>query len=83
MLCNYSCIVLLHKFYLARVFAHVFVETYEVHLGLLFKPVQVSLDGISSLGHVSCSPQLGVIHKVAESALDSTVNVIYEDVKEH
>ena len=46
-----------------------FAELHEVHLGPLLKPVWVSLDGISHLGHVNSTTQFGVICKLAEGAL--------------
>ena len=64
-------------------FALGFIEPHHVHLGLLLEPVQVAVDGILSLEHVDCTTQLGVIHRLAVGALNSTVNVIDEDVKEH
>ena len=59
-----------------------FLESQEVHLSPLLEPVWVSLNVVLSLGCVDCSTELGVIHKLTESALDSTINVI-EDIKEH
>ena len=47
-----------------------FVEPYEVHLDPLLKPVYIPLDGTSSLWCVDCTPQLIVISKLAEGALD-------------
>jgi len=32
--------------------------------------------------YANCTPQLGVIHRFAEIALDPTVSVIDEDIKE-
>ncbi|NXS63020.1 TRAF2 factor, partial [Brachypteracias leptosomus] len=43
-----------------------------VHLGPPLQPVQVPLDGIPSLWHIYCTPQLGIIHKLAEGALNAT-----------
>ena len=57
-----------------------FAQFNKVLLGPLFKPIQVSLDGIASLGHDDCTTQLG---KLAEGAADPTVNVTDEDIKEH
>ncbi|PKU31194.1 rna-directed dna polymerase from mobile element jockey- hypothetical protein [Limosa lapponica baueri] len=54
-------------------------EPHEVQQGLL-EPVQVPLDGIPSLKHVSHITQLGVICKLAEGALDPIVCVIDEDL---
>ncbi|KAK4828118.1 hypothetical protein QYF61_023916 [Mycteria americana] len=59
------------------------VEPHEVHMGPLFKLVQVPLDGIPSLGHVNHTIQLGVVCKLAEGALDPTVYVIDEDIKQY
>jgi len=58
------------------------LEPHEVHTGPLFELVQVPLDGIPSLRHVDCTPQLGVICKLAEGAVDPTVHIIDEDVKQ-
>ncbi|KAK4832535.1 hypothetical protein QYF61_023867 [Mycteria americana] len=46
------------------------VELHEVHRGPLLKPVKVPLDGIPSLRNISCTTRLGVIPKIAESALN-------------
>ncbi|GAB0180776.1 cAMP-dependent protein kinase inhibitor alpha [Grus japonensis] len=59
------------------------VELHEVHMGPPLKPVQVPLDGIPSLRCVNCTTQLGVICKLAECALDPTVYVIDEDIKQY
>ncbi|KAK4816374.1 hypothetical protein QYF61_016278 [Mycteria americana] len=59
------------------------VEPPEVHMGPLLELVQVPLDGILSLRHVNNTTQLGVICKFAESALDPTVYVIDEDMKQY
>ncbi|KAK4831400.1 hypothetical protein QYF61_017531 [Mycteria americana] len=58
------------------------VEAHEVHMGPLLKLVQVPVDGIPSLRCVNSTTQLGVICKLAEGALDPTVYVIDEDVKQ-
>ena len=60
-----------------------FVEPHEVYLGPLLMPVQVPLDDILSLWCADLTPQLGVISKPDEGALDPTVNVIDEDIKEY
>ena len=41
------------------------------------------MDGIPSLGYVDCTTQLGVIHRLAEGALNLTVDDSDEDVKNH
>jgi len=51
------------------------VELPAVHTGPPLQPVQVPLDGIPSLQHVSNTTQLGVIGKLVESALSPTVHV--------
>ena len=59
-----------------------FVEPHEFHLGPLLKPVQVPLNGIPSLWCDDCSPQFGVISKLAEGALHSTISVTGDDIKD-
>ena len=41
------------------------------------------LDGFPSFKSIDCTTQLGVIHKLAEGALDAIIHVIDEDVEEH
>jgi len=41
-------------------------------MGPPLKPVQIPLDNISSLWHVNCTTQLGIICKLAEDALNPT-----------
>jgi len=43
----------------------------------LLQPVQVPLDGFSSLQCINCTAQLGVFCKLAEDAIDS---IIYENL---
>ncbi|KAK0679652.1 MA2A1 mannosidase, partial [Pygoscelis papua] len=59
------------------------VKPHEVHTGPLLELVQVPLDGIPSLWHVNRSTQLGVNCKLAEGALNPTVYVIDEDIKQY
>ena len=59
------------------------VEPHEVHTGALLKFVQVPLDGIPFFWCVDCTIKLGVICKPAESALDLTVHIIVENIKQH
>ncbi|KAK4821151.1 hypothetical protein QYF61_014246 [Mycteria americana] len=44
---------------------------------------QVPLDDIPPFWRVNCTAQLGVIYKLAEGALDLTVNVIDENIEQH
>jgi len=66
-----------------RDLALVLIEPHELHTGSFLKLVQVPLDGIPSLRHVDRTTQLGVICKLTEGALDSTVYVIDEDIKQY
>ncbi|KAK4818642.1 hypothetical protein QYF61_016613 [Mycteria americana] len=52
------------------------VEPHEVHMSPLLELVQVPLDGILSLRRVNGTTQLGVICKLAEGALDSTMSLM-------
>jgi len=45
-------------------------------MGLLLQPVQVPLDGFSSLQCIGYTTQLGVTCSLAEGALDSIIYVI-------
>ncbi|KAK4816343.1 LOW QUALITY PROTEIN: hypothetical protein QYF61_015657 [Mycteria americana] len=58
------------------------VEPHEVHTGPLLQLVQVPLDDIPSFWCVSCTTQLGVICKLAEGALDLSVNVTDENIEQ-
>ncbi|XP_009871939.1 PREDICTED: solute carrier family 22 member 7-like, partial [Apaloderma vittatum] len=58
------------------------VSWQELHCDVQ-KLVQVTLEDIASLWHVDCTAQLGVICKLAEGALKSTVYVIDADIEEH
>ncbi|KAK4828650.1 hypothetical protein QYF61_000298 [Mycteria americana] len=57
-------------------------EPHEVHMGPLLELIQVPLDGILSLRNVSHTTQFGVMCKLAEGALNSTVYVIDEGIKQ-
>ncbi|KAK4810201.1 hypothetical protein QYF61_011795 [Mycteria americana] len=59
------------------------VEPHEVHTGPLLKIVQVPLDGIPSLRRVNHTTQVGVVCRLAEGALDPSVYVIDEDIKQY
>jgi len=52
------------------------VEPHEVHMGPLLKLVQVPLDGIPSFWRVNRTTQLGVVCKLADSALDLTKSLM-------
>ncbi|KAK4826501.1 hypothetical protein QYF61_009574 [Mycteria americana] len=58
-------------------------EPHGVPMGPLLELVQVPLDGIPSLRHVNHTTQLGVVCKLAEGALNPTVHVIDEDIKQY
>ena len=57
------------------------LEVNEIGMGLPLKTVSVSLHNIPSLYHVNCTTQLGVICKLVEGVLDSTIHVSYLNVK--
>ncbi|KAJ7408465.1 hypothetical protein BTVI_59468 [Pitangus sulphuratus] len=57
------------------------VESHEIPVDLLLKFVQVHLDGIPSLSHVSYTSKVGIVSTLAENALYPTVYVIDEDIK--
>ena len=55
------------------------VEPHHVYMGPLLQPVRVPLDGFPSLQCINYTTQLGVICKLAEGALDSTVCACVEE----
>lgn len=59
------------------------VEPHEFHMGPLLEVVQAPLDVILSFRYVICTPQVGVIRKLAGSALDPTVNVLDEQIYQY
>ncbi|KAJ7405119.1 hypothetical protein WISP_141794 [Willisornis vidua] len=58
------------------------VEFPEVYTDPLLYLVQAPLDGIPSIWCVNYTIQLGTLRKFAEGALNPTVNVIDEDIKQ-
>ena len=52
-------------------------------MGPLLQPVQTPLDGFPTFQCIDCTTQLGVIHKLAEGALNAIVYVTDEDTEEH
>lgn len=52
-------------------------------MGLLLKPIQVPLDGIPSFCHINHTTHLGVICKLAEGALNPTIYVVEENIKQY
>ncbi|KAK4826285.1 hypothetical protein QYF61_007132 [Mycteria americana] len=58
------------------------VELYEVPVSPFLQPVQVPLDGSTTLWHISHSPQFCVICKRAEGTLCPIIQIINEDVKQ-
>jgi len=57
------------------------VELHEICMGLPLKPVKVPLDCIHSFLCINCATQLGVLGKLFESALNTTVHVNNKAVK--
>ena len=55
------------------------VELHLVHIGSLFKLVQVPLGGVPSFYCINCTTQFSVICELAEGVLDPTVYVINKD----
>lgn len=55
---------------------HFALALVEPHEGLMGLPVQVPLDGVSSLRHVSGTTHLGVICKLSEDALSPAVSLM-------
>ena len=58
------------------------VEPHSVHIGSLFKTVQVPLDGIPSFFLINCTTQFGVIFRLDKSAPNPTVYVFDKDIKQ-
>ena len=52
-------------------------------MGPLLQPDYGPPDGLFSYQCIDCNAQLGVIHKLAEGALNATVYAVDEDVEEH
>ena len=59
------------------------VELHEVRLRAPLQPVQVPLNYTASLQCVNHTTQLGVVSKLAEEALNSTVPVADKSVNQH
>ncbi|XP_048790014.1 uncharacterized protein LOC125688256 [Lagopus muta] len=59
------------------------VEPHQVHPSPALQPVEVPLNGIPSFHRINRTTQLGVVSKLAEGALNSLIDVINKDVKEH
>jgi len=57
------------------------VEPHQVPAVSLFEPVQVPMDSVLSFRRVNCITQLGVISKLAEGSLNSTVYISANDVE--
>lgn len=64
-------------------FAFRSVESHVVCLGQLLWPAWVLLKSTPSLWCVDRTPHLGVISSLAEGALNPTVSVTEEDIKEY
>lgn len=72
----------LHRASLSEFFSHLhscsmqhlgLAELHSIHMGLVFKLVQVLLDGITSFCYIRLVTQLDVVSKPAEVALSSTI----------
>lgn len=59
------------------------IEFHEVCMSPLLKPIQVPLDGTSSLQCVSHITQFGVVSRLADGAFSLTVLVTNKDIKGH
>jgi len=64
-------------------FALGFVEPHEVLLGLLLKPICVSLYGTPLLRSVYHTAQFSIVCTLAEGALDPLVDVTDEGIKDN
>ncbi|KAK4815713.1 hypothetical protein QYF61_006751 [Mycteria americana] len=58
------------------------VEPHTIDLGPSIQPVQVPLQSLPTLKQINTPTQLGVICKLAESALDPFVQIIDKDIKQ-
>lgn len=59
------------------------MELHEVWVGPPVRCVKVLVAAIPSLQHLDCSSLRGVVSKLAEGALDSTVCVTDKDVEQY
>ena len=59
------------------------VEPHEIHMGPILNLVHFPLDGIPSLRCVSRTTQLGVICKLAKGAVNLSVYVTDEGIKQY
>ncbi|KAK4806245.1 hypothetical protein QYF61_013389 [Mycteria americana] len=59
------------------------VEPHTIDLGPSIQPVQVPLQSLPTLKQINTPTQLGVICKLAESALDPFIQIIDKDVKQN
>ena len=57
------------------------VELHKVLAGLLFQPIQISLQSSSPFWSVYFPTQLGVTCKLHQATLDAIIQISYEDVK--
>ncbi|KAK4822811.1 hypothetical protein QYF61_020094 [Mycteria americana] len=58
------------------------VKPYTIDLGPSIQPVQVPLQSLPTLQQINTPTQLGVICKLAESALDPFIQIIDKDIKQ-
>ncbi|KAK4825284.1 LOW QUALITY PROTEIN: hypothetical protein QYF61_026129 [Mycteria americana] len=59
------------------------VEPHTIDLGPSIQPVQVLLQSLPTLKQINTPAQLGVICKLAESALDPFIQIIDKDIKQN
>ena len=62
--------------------APLFVELHEILVNPFFQPVEVLLDGSTTLQCISQSSQFGVIRKLAEGTLYLIIQIIGEDFEQ-
>jgi len=58
------------------------VALHEVRTGAPLKPIKVPLNGIPSIQRADHATQLGLVSKLAEGALNPTVNVTDKDAEQ-
>jgi len=59
-----------------------FVEPHPIGFSSAIQPVQIPLQGLTTLRQINTSSQLGVICKLGEGALNALIQVINKDIEE-